>query len=75
MVINSKSPPAPAPAHSDRRSQLEKQIIEIREVTLRDVLEELRRLSYEIKEVSRRVVRCDNLYRAVRENHGTTMIL
>ena len=43
---------APAPANSDRFSQLEKH--EIRDGTTRDVLEELRRLSYEIETINRR---------------------
>ncbi|CAM9195176.1 unnamed protein product, partial [Ascophyllum nodosum] len=43
------NPPAPAPAPSGRFSQLKKQVAEIR-----DVLEKLRRLSYEIGEIDRR---------------------
>ena len=46
--------PAPAPATSDRVSQLEKQVAEIRDDIVRGVLEELRRLSCEIGEINRR---------------------
>ena len=49
------NPPAPAPAHSDRFSQLEKKTAEIRDGTIRDVLKELRRLSYEIEAINRRL--------------------
>ena len=42
--------PAPAPAPSDRFLQLEKQVAEIRDGIIKDVLEKLRRLSYEIEE-------------------------
>ena len=46
------SPQAPAPAHSDRLSQLEKDMAEIRDGTIKEVLEKLRRLinSYETED-------------------------
>ena len=46
--------PAPAPATSDKFSQLKKQVAEIRGSTTRDVLEKLRRLNSEIKDINRR---------------------
>ena len=48
------TPSAPAPASSVRFSQLEKQMAEIRDGTIRDVLEKLQRLSYEIEQINRR---------------------
>ena len=47
--LGATNPQAPAPASSDRLSQLEKQVAKIR-----DVLEKLRRLSCEIEEINRR---------------------
>ena len=52
------SPQARAPAYSDRLSQLEKDIAEIRDGTIKEVLEKLRLLSYEIEEINRR---CDTV--------------
>ena len=46
-------PPAPVPAHSNICLQLEKQIAEIRDRMIRDVIEEFRRLIYEIEEINR----------------------
>ena len=54
------SPQARAPAYSDRLSQLEKDMDEIRDGTIKEVLEKLRLLSYEIKEINRR---CDTVDR------------
>ena len=48
------NPPAPAPVHSRRFLQLKNQIAEIRDGAIRDVLEELRRLSYEIEAINKR---------------------
>ena len=48
------NPQAPAPAYSDRLSQLEKDMAEIRDGTIKEVLEKLRRLSYEIEDINRR---------------------
>ena len=48
------NPHAPAPASSDWVSQLEKQMTEIRDGTIRDMLEKLRRLSCEIEEINKR---------------------
>ena len=48
------NPPTPAPTHSDRFLQLEGQIAETRDGTIRDVLEELRRLSCKIEDINRR---------------------
>ena len=42
------SPQAPAPAYSEGLSQLEKDMAEIRDGPIKEVLEKLRRLSYEI---------------------------
>ena len=42
--VRSHESPTPAPAHSDVFSQLEKQVAEIMDGTIRDVLEELTRL-------------------------------
>ena len=49
------NPSAPAPTHSGKFSQMEKQIAEIRNGTIRDGLEEFRRLSYEIEAIDRRL--------------------
>ena len=46
------NPQAPAPAYSDRLSQLEKYVDEIRDGTVKGVLEKLRRLSYEIEDTN-----------------------
>ena len=46
------SPKAPAPAYGDRLSQLEKDTAEIRDGTIKEVLEKLRCLSYEIEEIN-----------------------
>ena len=43
------NPQAPAPAYSDKLSQLEKDMAEIRDSTIKEVLEKLRRFSYEIE--------------------------
>ena len=48
------NPQAPAPAYSDRLSQLEKDMAEIRDGTIKEVLKKLRRLSYEIEDINRR---------------------
>ena len=48
------NPQTPAPANSDRLSQLEKDMAEIRDVTIKGVLEKLRLLSDEIEEINRR---------------------
>ena len=45
------SPQAQAPAYSDRLSQLEKDVAEIRDGTVKEVLEKFRRLSYDIEEI------------------------
>ena len=47
------NPTAPAPAPSDIFSQLEKQVTEIRNITIK-VLEEVRCLRYKIVEINRR---------------------
>ena len=46
------SPQARAPAHGDRLSQVDKDVPEIRDGTVKEVLEKLRRLSYGIEEIS-----------------------
>ena len=48
------SPQARAPAYSDRLSQLEKDVADIRDGTVKEVLEKLRGLSDEIEEINRR---------------------
>ena len=48
------SPQARASSYSDRLSQLEKDMAEIRDGTIKEVLEKLRLLSYEIEEINRR---------------------
>ena len=48
------NPQTPAPTYSDRLSQLEKDMAEIRDGTIKDVLEKLRLLSDEIEEINRR---------------------
>ena len=48
------SPQARAAAYSERLSQLEKDVAEIRDGTIKEVLEKLRRLSYEMEEINRR---------------------
>ena len=48
------SPQAPAPAYSDRLSQLEKDMADFRDGTIKLVLEKLRCLNYEIEETNRR---------------------
>ena len=48
------SPQARAAAYSDRLSQLENDMAEIRDGTIKEVLEKLRLLSYEIEEINRR---------------------
>ena len=47
------SPQARAAAYSDRLSQLEKDMAEVRDGTIKEVLEKLRLLSYEIEEINR----------------------
>ena len=53
-------PQARAPAYSERLSQLEKDTAEIRDGTIKEVLEKLRLLSYKIEEINRRF---DTVYR------------
>ena len=48
------SPQARAPAYSDRLSQLEKDVAEIRDGTVKKVLEKLRGLSDDIEEINQR---------------------
>ena len=48
------SPLVRAPAYSDRMSQLEKNMAEIKDGTIKEVLEKLRLLSDEIEEMNRR---------------------
>ena len=48
------SPEVRVPAYSDRLSQLEKDVAEIRDDTVKKALEELRRLSYDIEEINKR---------------------
>ena len=48
------SPQARAAANIERLSQLEKDTTEIRDGTIKEVLEKLRRLSYKIEEMNRR---------------------
>ena len=48
------SPQARAAAYGDRLSQLKKDMAEIRDGTMKEVLEKLRLLSYEIEEINRR---------------------
>ena len=47
------NPPAPALAYSDRLSELEKHVAKIRDGTIKEVLEKLRRLRYEIENINR----------------------
>ena len=46
------SPQAQAPAHGDRLLEVEKDVPEIRDGTVEEVLEKLRCLSYGIEEIS-----------------------
>ena len=48
------NPQTPAPAYSDRLSQLEKDMAEIKDGTVKEVLEKLRLLNDEIEEIDRR---------------------
>ena len=48
------SPEARVPAYSDRLSQLGNDVAEIRNDTVKEVFEELRRLSYDIEEINKR---------------------
>ena len=48
------NPQTPVPAYSDRLSQLEKDMAEIRDGTINKTLEKLRFLSDEIEEINRR---------------------
>ena len=48
------SPQARAAAYGDTLSQLEKDMAEIRDGTIKEVLEKLRLLGYEIEEITRR---------------------
>ena len=48
------SPQARAAAHGDRLSQLEKDMAKIKDGTIKEVLEKLRLLGYEIEELNRR---------------------
>ena len=48
------SPQARAPAYSNKLSQLEKDVAEIRDGTVKGALEKLRRLSYDIEEINKR---------------------
>ena len=54
------SPQARAPAYSDRLSQLEKGVAESRDGTVKEVLEKLWGLSYDIEEINKRF---DTVYR------------
>ena len=49
-----RNPQTPAPAYSDRLSQLEKDMAEIRHGTIKEVLENFRRLSDESEKINRR---------------------
>ena len=51
----STNPQVPSPASSDRFSQLEKQVAESRDGTISDVLEKLRRPSYDIEGINRTI--------------------
>ena len=53
------SPQARASAYSDRLSQLEKDMAEIKDGTIKKVLEKLRLLSDEIEEINRRFYSLD----------------
>ena len=48
------NPQASVPVYNDRLSQLEKGMTEIRDGTIKEVLEKFRRLDYEIEEINRR---------------------
>ena len=48
------SPQARVPAYSDRLSQLGKDVTEIMDGTVKEVLEKLRHLSYDIEEINKR---------------------
>ena len=50
------SPQARAPAYSDRLSQLEKDVAEIRDGTVKEVLEKLRGLSENIEEINKGLI-------------------
>ena len=50
--VEATNPQARAPAYSDRMSQLEKDMAEIRDGMIEEVLEKLRRLSYEIEDIN-----------------------
>ena len=74
------SPQARAPAYSDKLSQLEKDMVEIRDGTIKEVLEKLRLLSDEIEEINRRfdsLDRTDNTlddFRVRVDYYGNEMI-
>ena len=55
------NPQTPAPAYSDRLSQLEKDMAEIRDGTIKEVLEKLRRLTDEIEKINRRFDSLDRI--------------
>ena len=54
LKAGATSPQARDSAYSDRLSQLEKYLAEIRDSTIKEVPEKLRLLSYEIEEINRR---------------------
>ena len=54
LKAGATSPQARAPTYSEKLSQLEKVMAEIRDGTIKEVLEKLRLLSYEIEEINRR---------------------
>ena len=54
LKAGATSPQARAPPYSEMLSQLEKDMAEIRDGTIKEVLEKLRLLSYEIEEINRR---------------------
>ena len=54
LKAGATSPQTRAPAYSDRLSQLEKDVAEIRDGTVNKVLEKLRGLSDDIEEINRR---------------------
>ena len=54
LTSRTTNPQASVPAYSDRLSQLEKDMAEIKDGMIKEVLEKLRLLSYEIEKISRR---------------------
>ena len=59
-VTNSQ---ASVPAYSDRLSQLGKDMAEIRYSTMKEMIEKLQRLSYEIEDINRRFDSLDRTHR------------